>query len=369
MADLCIAFDPSASLNKAFYTGEPFKLEWLIMEPEVIKVPKSGIEQYEATKIGRSLPEYEAWIEVGGEYYAVGNLAKKRFYAGRSLLTLKFETAVPKILAMVGAIAQTKKMPQEFSLSLGVLLPYGEYEDRKRFHETLKKALSNFQFRGKRYRVKLVAFDCLPEGGGLLMRGMDYKVNPLERDVLVIMVGYRNASFLLMEKGNLSVGETTKLGFEKMLEKVVESTSGLEASEIVKEVCAAGKRVKESALRPLVKSTRAEFAASEVKQIAKAVSSARDQYWKMLASWLEMKKFPPVDELIVAGGTAYYYKSELQEFFRGYQINWGQKLEPRIVDLVGESRWKSELAYRLTDVYGYFFYVQSLLKKREQQTA
>jgi hypothetical protein len=51
-----MAFDPSASLNKAFYTREPFKVEWLIMEPEVIKVPKSGIEQYEATRIGSSLP-------------------------------------------------------------------------------------------------------------------------------------------------------------------------------------------------------------------------------------------------------------------------------------------------------------------------
>ncbi|MGH2416458.1 MAG: ParM/StbA family protein, partial [Microcystaceae cyanobacterium] len=158
MADLCLAFDPGSSLSKGIYTLKPFKMEWLVMEPEVVQVPYVGIEQYESNRIGNPHPENQAWIERQGNYYAVGFLARKRFYGRVALKEVKYRQAVDKVLAMVGAIASSKRLPREFSLSLGILLPFGEYEDRKRFKELMAEALENFSFRGQLYRVKLEQF-------------------------------------------------------------------------------------------------------------------------------------------------------------------------------------------------------------------
>jgi hypothetical protein len=352
-------------MSKALYTVKPFKLELMVMEPEVVEVPSSGIEQYEANKIGETYPENEAWLEVKGNYYAVGFLASSRFYGDGAIRELKYERAVYKVLAMVGALAVRKQLPSEFSLGLGILLPIGEYNDRSRLEALLLEALSNFTFRSKRYRVSLKGFNCMPEGAGVFLRGLDYRVNPKEKTILVVIAGYRNASYLLMERGRIGRGETEELGFVRLLEKAIESTSGLKSEEMLAPICEAGVRVKSEPLRSLVKSREPKLQKAELHQIVWAVRQARSQYWQMLANWLASRKFPKLDEVIVTGGTANYYRSELSNFFAPYRLNWGDHLEQEVVELVGHQRWSQEFAYRLTDVCGYFYYLQYALKKQE----
>ncbi|MGH2413875.1 MAG: hypothetical protein ACRDEA_09340, partial [Microcystaceae cyanobacterium] len=152
MSELFMAFDPSSSLSKAFYTIEPFELEFLAMEPEVIQVSTSSIEQYLSSRpFTAAFAENEAWLEVGGNCYVVGFLAREHFCGNQALRVLKYERAVPKVLAMVGAIAAKKRLPQAFELELGILLPYGEYKDGERFESLVAVALSDFSFRGRRY--------------------------------------------------------------------------------------------------------------------------------------------------------------------------------------------------------------------------
>jgi hypothetical protein len=361
MADLSLAFDPSSSMSKAIYTLRPFQLEWLAMEPEAIEVSKSALEQYEGNGMGKTIPENQAWIEVNERCYAVGHLARSRFYADGALRELKYERAAYKLVAMVGAIAVKKRLPEAFSLSLGVLLPYGEYQDRQAFESIVRPALSNFSFRGQTYQVKLEQFHCLPEGGGLVLRGSELET-PLEaKDVLVVMVGYRNASYLLMERGKLKCGETQPLGFVRLLERVRESTSGLQLPEMVAPICAAGSRVKEKALQALVKSQGAKRQEGELERIAAAVKQSRDQYWMMLGNWLRAQQFPKVDEVILAGGTAHYYQKEIEGIFPRMYRHWGESLEVQVKKMLGEKLWQEGWAYRLTDVYGYFFYLQYLV--------
>lgn len=368
MADLCLAFDPSSSESKGFYTLKPLKVEWLFMEPYAIEVPKVGIEQYEANRMGEAYPENQAWIEVKGKYYAVGLLARKRFYGDAALRELKYERAVYKVVAMVGAIAAKKKLPSSFSLSLGILLPYGEYQDRERFKSLIASALEEFSFRGQRYRVILENFNCLPEGAGILLRGLEANVNLKETNVLVVMVGYRNASFLLWEKGQLSRGETTELGFVRLLERIKESTSGLTLTELLIPVSQAGSQIKTNPLQSLVKSENIEFKQAELKQIVEATAMARPQSWASLSNWLKSRKFPILDHAAIGGGTGYYYSQELEGLLMGFspldatrtRIHWGKNLERQIAKLLGKKCYQMFWRYRLTDVYGYFFFLQNL---------
>lgn len=193
------------------------------------------------------------------------------------------------------------------------------------------------------------------------MRGSQVEKPLPEKDVLVVMVGYRNASYLLMERGQLKYGETVPLGFVRLLERVREGTSGLQLPEMAGPICAAGSRFKEKALQSLVKSQGVKQQQEDLERVAAAVKEARDQYWLMLGDWLRAQRFPKADEVILAGGTAHYYQKEIESIFPRMYRHWGEILEVPVKKLLGEKRWREGWAYRLTDVYGYFFYLQYLI--------
>ncbi|MGH2416652.1 MAG: hypothetical protein ACRDEA_23730, partial [Microcystaceae cyanobacterium] len=136
----------------------------------------------------------------------------------------------------------------------------------------------------------------------------------------------------------------------------------LKAPQMVGAVCTAGRRVKKSSLSLLARSSQPEQVAAEVEQLVEAVKSARAQYWEMLGDWLKTRNFPAVEQVILAGGTAYYYSQELERFFaKTQQITWAEQLERRVVQLLGQQQWEGEgLCYRLTDVCGYFYWLQYL---------
>ncbi|MDJ0510585.1 MAG: ParM/StbA family protein [Crocosphaera sp.] len=369
MTDLVLAFDPSSSDSKGFYTTYPFKCEWLVMEPIVVRVEKTAIEQYEKNKISTGDETRNAWLEVDENYYAVGWLAQQHFHGLDKILTLKFETAIYKVLAMVGAIAKRKNLPTRFRLGLGVLLPYGEYPDRYRFKEKLAEALSSFRFRGRKYEVTLSGFNCLPEGGGLLMRGVEPSSLVKQKKVLILMIGYRNASILITDKGELARPFTTDLGFIRMLEMVERGSSGLSARELLVPICQAGEKVRTQSLKPLLKTTVPSLQKESLEQLRRTIINARQQYWNLLSDWLSNSYLPQVDKVVLAGGTSRYYQKSLEKWFSPQSITWGEELEKQVHSVIGEQGLEQGLAWRMTDVYGYFFYLQSVLKKTDKQAA
>lgn len=358
MADLVVAFDPGSTLSRAFYTARPFNLELLLMEPEVVSVPKQSIEAYERNKIGKAAPENSAWVEYKGKYRAVGFLAKNRFHADPGLRELKFEKAIYKVLAIVGSIAQNKSLPGRFSLALGVFLPWGEYQDRQRFGRLLTLALANFTFRGQKFSVELESFDCMPEGGGLISRGRRPGFSLRLSTVVVGMVGYRNASALVLCRGEMTGADTNELGFVRLVEQVKARTSGQETDKLTRAICQAGDKIQVSALTTLVRSSDPALRKEELATIRSAITEARAEYWEMLSSWLRNIIPSSIDEVILAGGTANYLKPELQAFFSNTDINWCEHLEARIQAVFASEVAAAGLDFRLTDVYGLFFYLQ-----------
>ena len=107
--DLVLSLDPGSSMTKMVYRvlcEVTYKPELFCMEPELIGVAFESIESYESGRINSPSPENEAWVQFEQDYYAVGFLAQKHFGASVKLSELKYENAIPKVLAAVGAIAE-----------------------------------------------------------------------------------------------------------------------------------------------------------------------------------------------------------------------------------------------------------------------
>ncbi|MDJ0773768.1 MAG: ParM/StbA family protein [Mastigocoleus sp. MO_167.B18] len=361
--NLLISLDPGSSMTKVVYqafSDKFFEVDILCMEPEVIKVDKESIELYESNKVTSISPENEAWIQLDQEFYAVGFLAQKFFDAQSNLKALKYESAIIKVLGVVGTIAVKLGLTPQLNLSLALLLPYGEWTDKKRLEVALTQALSNFHFRGQEFNVNLKVFNCMPEGGGLILvqnkkLGSDFFNS---KNIGVLMLGYRDISSVVFEKG-LSSGSSDKYGLTWMLKKIKDSTSGQSLSQLVKPVHTSGRVPKERYLKNLARSRRADFRAQEVELLVKATSQARELYWNKVCEWISVKFPRELDLIIIGGGTSKYLSKELKTYFSKTRISWAGELEQDVILAFGLSPKKDEMPLRFTDVYGLYLYLKN----------
>jgi hypothetical protein len=337
------------------------------MEPEVATVPLESLQAYEESKIGNSSPENSAWIQYQGKSQSVGFLARKRFYADLQLQKRKFELALPKVLAIVGAIAEKHNLSNDSSINLGMLLPWGEYQDRVLFKDLVTKALEDYYFKENHKSFKVNTFLCLPEGGGILTRGRTPGSSIKDQTIAVVMLGYRDVSVLLVERGEMREGKTATLGFSKMIDAVIGQTSGLNATQLVPAICKAGTNINVKYFDDLV-NLEGDYKKYELEKIRSAVDNGRKEYWMMLSNWLSLQIPKEVDEIMVSGGTANYFKSHITKYFKGKKINWCDTLESQLSTNFSQVQTKS-LQYRLTDVYGLFFYLCGNTAKNKLSTA
>ena len=368
VALLTLALDFGGSATKIVYaTSSDQKARLLYMEPEVAVLARESILEYEGGKLGSSDPENVAWVAVGEQYRAVGYLAQSRFHANAGLSELKYERAIYKTLAAIWVIKEKLKLGSRLGVAIAVLLPPGEYEDRERFEKMLRSSLAEYQTSTGRMSVSLKAFNCKPEGGGIYLVHRRKVGEVLKTRVCAIaMIGYRNASVLVSQRGVIGEGKTSDLGFTRMLEKVMGKTSGLSLKRLTPAIVEAGDEVRPAALLRLPRSTTRELRAADVQQIVAAIKLARPEYAKILISWLDEILPLDVEEIVFCGGTADYLRKELNEHYDRIPLSWNAELViPKALDTFG-------LGNRLADVYGMFLYFSSLvntLSDRDEEGA
>lgn len=365
MSSLTVALDFGGTGIKGFFTLDAFNPELFFLEPEVSVVMRQSLDAYERSKTGSMSPFDEAWIEYKQKFYAVGFLAKQKFQGLLQLQKRKFELAVPKVLAVIGAISVKHNLPNGTLIKLGVVFPWDEYQANIEFKQIIASALLDYKFRGQSKSFVLDAFACLPEGGGVLARGRIASASLKSQKVLVLMLGYRDASLLLTERGAMSRGITAKLGFSLMIQSIKERTSGLERNSLTNAVCKAGKNLNPKAFAFLTDSFDDEYKERELSIIRTAIKDAREEYWMMLSQWLKLEIPRDLDEIILAGGTANFFRAELNTLFKETKINWGEQLEKQLTANYHEIVVAKSLQYRLTDVYGLFFYLCGTIAKHK----
>lgn len=160
-----------------------------------------------------------------------------------------------------------------------------------------------------------------------------------------------------MNRGVISRGITRDYGFSKLVESVLAQTAGLKSDLLTVAICKAGPKISARALAHLVRNIDPSLKGTELDQIRNAIATAREQYWLSLSEWLKPHIPPEVDEVIIGGGTAYYYERDLNAFFSGFEINWCKDLEDQLGRGYLSEISRYGLSYRLTDCYGFFHYL------------
>jgi hypothetical protein len=174
------------------------------------------------------------------------------------------------------------------------------------------------------------------------------------KTVAVVMVGYRNASILVANRGVVDQRETSALGFIKLVEQVKSRISTMaDSARLAKAIAFAGWEVRTEPLTPLAVSSVAEVRLEETRNLAEVITAARSQYVSSLTSWLRDTLPKDLDEVVLCGGTAYYLQEALVEHFHSVDIIWDALME------LPEDLQAGELGKRMSDAYGIYQYFTS----------
>ncbi|MFB2920294.1 MULTISPECIES: ParM/StbA family protein [Aerosakkonema] len=309
----------------------------IIMPSRVIKLDDWLVSNRTVEMLNIS-PEADAIVRLGRCYYTVGRLAQHYATDATSSTELKQpkqNTAIPKLLAVVGIIKQKYELPTKFAVELTLLLPFPEYQFVKdagnNFQADLKKALSNFEFRGENYEVTLVNFGCKPEGAGLIM--LRYLQQHARQDwlsnskIAALMLGHRNTSILLYDRSTPS-GYTNNLGFYQIIQTVIDSSLGQSAAALTEAIYKAIDDI--SPNNPHIQAlamTCGKSKRAELTRLVKAIASAQKNRWQQIAAWAK-PLVGNVDELIIGGGTALLYQKAIRETFHSTPLFWAVATEP-----------------------------------------
>ena len=245
--NIFLSVDVGGSQTKIIYQFPGWdKPLCLLMSPGVEQITKSDLKRYydQSGWLGAPSSEQQAWVEWKGSIFVVGDFTSE-FAPQDRIFERKYENALYKVLAAIGVIlskhnVKSKRRKNADSQSLkvnlyiGLLLPWNEYNDRKRFQEQLELMLRSLKFRGQSWNVNLCAFECRPEGGGLAairikQKGLEWLQ---ENKVVVLMFGHRNVTAIYFDGGAIKRGDSPLLGFSTFLDDVCKRVSGLERDKL-----------------------------------------------------------------------------------------------------------------------------------------
>ena len=327
--EIRIGLDPGSSLTKVVYALDG-TLQYFWMEPEVLALP------VRPTHLGTvdfcADPEHQAWLQLPQDenFYAVGQLAHQ-FKAIARLDKLKYEQALYKILAAIGAIVQREKISGKFTVKLATVLPYAEYRNRAQLNQQITTALKEFEFRGQKMKGTLDNFFCSPEGGGHAWKLVQQYGEPWfkKRDVVILMLGHRDVSCLTFSRGTVDPNhsQTTALGFTELLKRIIHRTAGLDEA-IAPLIFQIGTDYQPDnpLIRSLVRSTQEANVEREIQEICEAIRIARLEYGSLVKNWLDMTLPSSLETLIIGGGAGFYLKDELTQFVEWASPTWSEPL-------------------------------------------
>ena len=380
---LTLICDPGTSLSKVLYrVGRKGQLKHLTMSSEILKLDGGLVTNFnKSSEFGK--PEDNAWLQTDEHScYLVGRLARE-YRASTSIRSLKYESIVPKIIAIVGAIALKEKLSKTLKLDLAVLLPYGEISNSPVMEKELRSEVQEFEFQGETYQVDLQKYRFSPEGLGIASHL--FKSKPRDsvqsQTLAVLMFGYRNTSLLIFKDGTLSVdrSETTNLGFYNFSDRIIKQTSGLSREDIQSAIytCSENFINHQTALgeertvttllvEELVKSRDKQRAEAEKKSIKTAIANSRKEYWQLIEAWLNevLPTQRHLNELIYTGGTSGFFRQELSDYlldkYSDIEVSSTEKMERELqselnLSEVGLERFEQQqLPLRFADAWGLF---------------
>lgn len=360
-AKLMISSDQGSSASKTLYQVNNGRTGVVVMEPQILTLPQSSIDSYKDSRgaLNNALPEHDAWLsfkKTADDCMVLGHLAKQ-FHGTPNLTQLKFEQGAAKLMAIIGAIIQKEGLDPDIEVAVATLLPFGEYTNRNRFKEQFQREAKNYYFRNQKINIYTDEFKCLPEGAGFIAsyarkHGEDWFA---QRKIVVLMCGHRNTSLLVFDKGSLThESQTTGLGFIKLVDSVMQRSSLDHAELLTQAICNMGTQITSDhpSLRMLLKSFYPENFQREAESLVAVIETAIEEYWALLANWLESAVPRQLDEMIIAGGGAYYFKDRFDQFLGWAEPAWNaDECSEHLQHLLSHYPDSGSLFVRFRDVY------------------
>jgi hypothetical protein len=173
------------------------------------------------------------------------------------------------------------------------------------------------------------------------------------------MVGHRNASVMISNKGEITKLVSCDLGFIKIIDEILMRTSGLATVELTSVIINAGKDIEIKALKKLARSSDGERQILELQDLQKAIEKAKKQYCSSLFNWLNEVISQAIDEIVIAGGTAEYLKQEIRTYFHDRELTFYWHSNVNL-----NSQFDDELGVRLVDIFCLYYYFLDYLNKK-----
>jgi hypothetical protein len=305
---LLIAIDPGASSIKVVGSLEgdsscvPFTID-----PYCLKVDDSPPSKSDFT-------ENSVWVRMAGITYAIGNLAVAKYDCPLEIKPSKIDSIVPKVCAAIAVLHRKFNLPKYFHISLVSVLPPGEFEYEDRMRSELILAFRGIVTPAGMIKPQLKKLEICSEGYGVMSwhRNLGMAQN---RDLGVIMFGFRNTSVLFSRKGEETRPKSSELGFYQVLEKISSTSGGnYPEAELIVPVWNYLVGGQENSFRRILRSANRE---DETRRIKLAVDRAMSEYKRNLESWL-MGAMQPTDTIVMCGGNADYIGNYLNPFLEKY---------------------------------------------------
>jgi hypothetical protein len=346
LTKLVVTCDLGASLNKLIVQIYPDGVPRVItMSPEVADVEKESAVGLDIDPKNSDA----AWVGISSEYYVLGSLAKTIFAGTSAIRDLKYQYALPKLAGLLWLACQHLEL-KEADVFVHLLLPTGEYKDGSALGKQLLAALKGgivtptgkLKLRQRNFCVSI-------EGSGVLAAhrrtlGAAYS----RKTIGMLMLGYRNASFMVIQAGNTVKAESTDLGMNWLVERFVEHTAAGLSKDDLRVPLALVEAAKEnfSALRSLSRKTKSADVEKDLALFQQSLNLVRREYCRALVRWI--RNIASIDEVLLCGGTGEFVRSELTQFFEeeAIPIIWdGGVKVPTVLDT-------HKLGSRLADVWG-----------------
>lgn len=276
-------------------------------------VPKEGLAS-ERAWVGFNKLSNDDTEEVEKIYYTVGALARNRFGGLSQLNELKYELALPKILAAVWLAFVEMSLPPKFNLYLTVLLPSGEMSDGDILKSNLAVCLKNFETPDGKIKIKLASFKVSSEGTGMYLSRKEALGDRLHSiSQVVVMLGFRNASAFVVRSGVIEPGISNDFGMHWMLDFLSSRVSGLDKGDPRTIKIIAESSNNPELLKKLSRKRDSADIEADYQSIKEAVELAKEEYTRAIVRWL--KSLGTVDEIMFCGGTAEYLRTELENYY------------------------------------------------------
>lgn len=300
---------PISQLADGLLSTQPTDPQVVELNPDDLKDPRFRYKP-------NLPPENQAWVSYGKGTFVVGNLARVK-HGQLHIHQLKQTRIVPKALTAIWAAYQQHGLNNKAGLAFVGQLPAGEMPAREALTQELSEALKGFETPTGTFKIK-ARIRFVPEGSGIAAYKEATDPDFSDKVCAFFMLGFRNASVLVMERGVESIVRSSKWGFAHLVQEVSDSDKVVEQSiEILTPVLAEAFDPKQLLGRegiidrqPFYRITHHHSGSNqteEVDRLVVATEQACDRYLRELMGWMQdvlNELTVRCDEVILSGGTA-----------------------------------------------------------------